>query len=165
MAVDAWRRNYAQLDILFTDVTGFEEFMVTIANNTLPDSIYGTVYRVTIGAILSIADALADLYTISTYYQSDELKSQSNALLAIIATNLSLQIILLLILHRKKDFSKKKLLREIAITLFFFRPAVDAYRVSTNYRDSEIPVENLLLVRFVCKANRRLAKRSDEGRI
>jgi len=43
-AVDAWRRNYSQLEILFNDVTGFEEFMLTIANKTLEDSIYGTVY-------------------------------------------------------------------------------------------------------------------------
>ena len=53
-AVDAWRRNYSQLEVLFTEVPGFEEFMVTIASNTLRDSIYGMVYCVTVGAILSI---------------------------------------------------------------------------------------------------------------
>jgi len=42
--------------------------MFTIASNTLRDSIYGMVYRVTVGAILSITDGVADLYVISTYY-------------------------------------------------------------------------------------------------
>jgi len=56
-AVDAWRRNYVQLEILFNEVTGFEDFMFTIARNTLRDSIYGMVYRVAVGAILSTIDA------------------------------------------------------------------------------------------------------------
>jgi len=70
-AIDAWRRNYSQLEILFTEVPGFEEFMFTIASNTLRDSIYGMVYRVTVGAILSITDGVTDLYVISTYVVSE----------------------------------------------------------------------------------------------
>ena len=31
VAIDAWRLNYIQLDVLFKDVVGFEEFMVVIA--------------------------------------------------------------------------------------------------------------------------------------
>ena len=32
VAVDAWRRQYQQLEILFKEVIGFEEFVVTLAN-------------------------------------------------------------------------------------------------------------------------------------
>ena len=70
-AVDAWRRNYSQLEILFNEVTRFEDFMVTIANKTLENSIYGMVYRVTVGAVLSITDGVTDLYVISTYVVSE----------------------------------------------------------------------------------------------
>jgi len=65
-AVDAWRRNYVQLEELFTEVIGFEAFMLTLANNTLQDSVYGTVYRVSVGAFLSMTDAATDIYVIST---------------------------------------------------------------------------------------------------
>jgi len=41
-AVDAWRRHYPQLEVLFEEVVGFEVFMVTLANSLLKDSIYGT---------------------------------------------------------------------------------------------------------------------------
>ena len=82
-AVDAWRRHYVQLKILFEEVEGFEEFMLVIANNLLRDSIYGMVLRVSIGAVLSLMDAATDIYIISTYYKSAELYGQANAMLAI----------------------------------------------------------------------------------
>ena len=60
-AVGAWRLHYAQLNILFKEVVGFEEFITLIANKTLRDSVYGTVYRVGVGALFSIVDAGKDL--------------------------------------------------------------------------------------------------------
>ena len=52
------------------------QFMLTIANNLLQDSIYGMVYRVSLGAALSTFDAATDIYVITTYYQSDKLGVQ-----------------------------------------------------------------------------------------
>ena len=43
-ALEAWRNHYRLLNSLFEEVTGFEEFMLTIASNTQRDSIYGMVY-------------------------------------------------------------------------------------------------------------------------
>ena len=40
--------------------------MLTIANNTARDSMYGMAYRVGVGAALSMIDAATDFYTIST---------------------------------------------------------------------------------------------------
>jgi len=45
-AVDAWRSNYPQLDILFDDVTGFNEFMLVIVSGLLRDNKYGMLFRV-----------------------------------------------------------------------------------------------------------------------
>ena len=50
--------------------------MFTIASNTLRDSIYGMLYRVSIGAILSITDGVTDIYVISTYVASEEKKKK-----------------------------------------------------------------------------------------
>jgi len=67
-AVDAWRLHYMQLKVLFEEVEGFEHFMLVIANNLLRDSIYGMVLRVSVGAVLSITDAVSDIYVISREY-------------------------------------------------------------------------------------------------
>jgi len=67
--------------VLFTEIPGFHEFMLVLANNTLRDSVYGTVYRVSVGALISTIDAISDVYVIAKYYQSDELTSQSYVLL------------------------------------------------------------------------------------
>jgi len=75
---------------------GFEVFIRIIANNTVRDSIHGTVYRVVVGAALSTIDTAADIYVISTYYQSKVLYGQAHALLAMISTNLFVQILMVL---------------------------------------------------------------------
>ena len=82
-AVDAWRLQYGQLEVLFEKVIGFEDFMVTLANSLLKDSFYGTAYRVTVGASLSTIDAATDIYVIATYVgerasRENENKEQSD---------------------------------------------------------------------------------------
>lgn len=64
VAVDAWRKHYAQLNVLFTEIERFDKFMELIANSTLRDSVYGTVYRVAVGAALSMIDAATDIYVL-----------------------------------------------------------------------------------------------------
>jgi len=140
-AIDAWRLHYVQLDVLFKEVVGFEEFMLVIANNTLRDSIYGMVYRVTVGAVLSTVDAATDIYVISTYYQSRELYGQANAMLSMLLGNLIIQLILVYSQYRRKTWLV--IGKEVLITMSFLRPAVDAYRVSTNHEDEEATVDPL----------------------
>ena len=82
-AISAWRLHYAQLGLLFENCEGFEAFMMVIADYTLRDSIYGMVWRVTIGAVLSTVDAATDIYVISKYY-SEGLDGQASAMLAMI---------------------------------------------------------------------------------
>jgi len=140
-AVDAWRRNYSPLEILFIEVPGFEDFMKTIASNTLRDSIYGMVFRVTVGAILSITDGVTDLYVITTYYENKALHAQANALVIMVSMSMFCQIVVGMMTHARKSWGVK--LREVLITIFFLRPAVDAYRVSTTYVDEENTVNSL----------------------
>ena len=141
VAIDAWRLNYIQLDVLFKEVVGFEEFMVVIANNLMRDSVYGTVFRVTVGAVLSTTDAVTDIYVISTYYEDEELVGQANALLAMLLGNLFVQI--LGVYSQYKNKSWLVIGKEALITMTFLRPAVDAYRVSTNHEDEEASVDQL----------------------
>jgi len=140
-AIDAWRLHYVQLDALFKEIVGFEEFMLVIANNTLQDSIYGMVYRVSVGAVLSTTDAATDIYVISTYYKSEELHGQANAMLAMLLVNIFVQLFGVLAQYMRKSWLV--IGKEAFITIMFLRPAVDAYRVSTNHEDEGVTVDAL----------------------
>ena len=141
-AVAALRGHYPQLESLFGDVVGFEEFMNTIATSLLRDNKWGMVMRVSIGAALSMVDAVTDLYVITTYYHSPGLVGQANALLIMMSLSMLGQLLLVMAQYQKKSLAVK--IRETLITLCFLRPAVDAFRVSTNHQDDETTVDPLL---------------------
>ena len=111
--------------------------MLTICQMLLAlrDSIYGTVKRVSVGAVLSMLDGVTDIYMIDKYYNSLDLRGQANVMLAMVVMNMVGQIMLVLVQYKRKSWKVK--VKEALICLFFLRPAVDAYRVSTNYKDSE----------------------------
>ena len=87
------------------------------------------------------AYAATDIYVITTYYQSEELRAQANALLAMITVNMIIQLTTVLAQYKKKSMAVK--LYEVIICPFFLHPAVDAYRVSTNHEDEEEMLDSL----------------------
>ena len=108
-------------------------------------------------------DAVTDIYVIVTYYTTEGLRGQANAMLAMIATNMGLQIFCMMVQYKKKSWGVKA--KEALICLFFLRPAVDAYRVSTNLEDDELfgnPMQEMLVnkVRYLSKCGRK-GKRSE----
>ena len=130
-------------------------------------------YRIVLGALLSTIDTLTDIYvgeksseppgerllskptltllcfqmvsrfshTVATYYSIDGLKLHAHALLVMISVNTVVQLIIVMAQYRKKRWTVK--LKEALITLFFLRPIVDAYRISTNYKDPQLTFEIL----------------------
>lgn len=131
-AVDAWRLTYPSVQPLFDDVPAIEPFLTAIANNLLRVDKLGMMFRVGSGALLSSVDAITDIVVIKSYYESagDDLTEQANALLAMIVSNTSFQILGVLAQYRNESVAVR--LREILITLAFLRPAADAYRVCRN---------------------------------
>ena len=140
VALSAWRLHYCQIEHLFF-IEGFENFMLVIVNNLLRDHAYGMVFRVSIGALLSTVDGVTDLYVIGTYFSAESLAGQATSLLVMISANVFIQLIITLLQYKKKSWWV--VLREVLITLFFLRPAVDAFRVSTNHKDSEAAFDPL----------------------
>jgi len=139
-ALEAWKLHYVQLTPLLNEIEGFSPFMLVMFNNLQRDSKYGLVFRVAVGALLSTIDATTDIYTLYTYWTAG-LKGQAMVLLAMIATNLGIQILVILAQYKNKSWKRK--FWEIIITLTFLRPIVDAYRVSTNHEDEEATVDQL----------------------
>ena len=86
-------------------------------------------------------DAVTDLYVINKYYSTPGLQGQANAMLTMIVTNMGIQTCFALGQYKKKSWKVK--VKEVVICLFFLRPVVDAYRVSTNQEDSESLVNPL----------------------
>ena len=115
--------------------------MIVIANNLLRDNKFGMMFRVSVGAFLSTVDAATDIFVISTYYK-DGLHGKANAMLAMITINMVVQLLLVLVQYKKKSWRVKD--KEMLISLFFLRPAVDAFRVSTNHKDKEANVDPLM---------------------
>ena len=101
---------------------------------------YGLVWRVGVGALLSSVDAATDIYVVGTYY-SEGLNGQANAMLGMISANLIVQLLIVLAQYQKKRWTVK--LKEAIITLLFLRPIVDAYRISTNHDDEEATIDLL----------------------
>ena len=99
------------------------------------------IWRVSVGAALSMLDAATDIFVIVSYYNTDVLRGQANAMLAMIATNMGFQTIMVLGQYKKKSWKVK--VKEVLVCLFFLRPAVDAHRVSTNYKDAETTLDPL----------------------
>ena len=100
------------------------------------------IWRVSVGAAFSMLDAVTDIFVISNYYNTEGLHGQANAMLAMIATNMGVQIVILLAQYRKKSWHVK--VKEVLTCLLFLRPIVDAYRVSRNYEDTEATVDPLV---------------------
>ena len=103
--------------------------------------------------------AATDIYVITTYYQSPELVIQARALLGMMVANLAVQLTIILAIYKKKSMMVK--FREALISLLFLRPAVDAYRVSTNHED-ESTFGNTL-AEMICNKGAELATESIPG--
>jgi len=114
---------------------------VLLLNNIMRKSRYGVMFRVCTGATLSTIDAATDISVIATYYNNPKLVGKAHALLAMLAANVIIQSIYVLTQFSKKDMATK--IKEWVITLLFLRPAVDAYRVSTNHQDGDEAVDSL----------------------
>ena len=101
---------------------------------------YGLVWRVGVGALLSSVDAATDIYVVRTYYR-EGLHGQANAMLGMICANLAIQLLIVIGQYQNKRWTVK--LKEAWITLLFLRPIVDAFRISTNHDDDKTTIDPL----------------------
>ena len=92
------------------------------------------MWRIVVGALLSSVDAATDIYMVKKYF-SEGLNQKADAMIVMIVTNLGMQLIIVICQYKKKSWQVK--VKEVLICLLFLRPIVDAFRVSTNCKDSE----------------------------
>ena len=89
---------------------------------------------------LTTVDTVTDVYMIYLY-KVNGLHSNANTMIAMIATNVVIQLLLaLLVVYKKKGWKTK--LKEVLITILFLRPFVDAWRVNQKRNDAETIVDS-----------------------
>jgi len=94
----------------------------------------GLAKRVTLGALLSIADMITDMRVINNYQVSGN-TSGANSLIAMIGSSLAAQLLMAYAQNKKK--SKGVKLREFVFIVTCLKPGVDAYRVATGHDDKD----------------------------
>ena len=90
---------------------------------------------------MSTVDAATDIYVLGTYYSAEGLQKQANVMLSLICVNMGVQIFVLLGQHKRKNWKVK--MKKVLISLLFFRPIVDAFRLSTNHKDPDAVFDSL----------------------
>ena len=68
-------------------------------------------------------------------YFSEGLEGSATSMVILLSTNTFIQMLCVLAVYQKKNWKRQA--QEILITIFFLRPFVDCYRVSTNLKDEE----------------------------
>jgi len=89
---------------------------------------------------LTTVDTMTDVYMIYLYKENG-LHSNANTMIAMISTNVAIQLLTVLAVNKKKGW--RKVLKEGLITLLFIRPFVDAWRVHNKHKDSETTTDPL----------------------
>lgn len=131
-AVDEWILRYPALTQLDREEPSFRPMMDQLGARLLGEVAWGTKFRVTVGASLSILDLVSDLNVVILYLEGDGeagLKGYAMVLLAMVVVTLLLQI---LIAYIQANGNRRELLVEAVLVVSGLKPAVDAYRVSSN---------------------------------
>jgi len=120
---------------LLSILTNSTQFVLpTHAQHLLASSNMGLAKRVTLGALLSIADMITDMRVINNYQVSGN-TSGANSLIAMIGSSLAAQLLMAYAQNKKK--SKGVKLREFVFIVTCLKPGVDAYRVATGHDDKD----------------------------
>jgi hypothetical protein len=133
-AVDTWISSQVALVELDAQHKWFRSFMYSVALRVIKSSDLGMKSRVIFGAGLSLFDMASDIYMIYVFWTTDEIKLAIATLCMILAST-ALQVVLVLGATTKMKTSTK--IFEIAIVLTCMKPAVDAFRVATDWQSDE----------------------------
>ena len=126
-AVDEFLATYLAMDVMAQRQVWFRPMLETIAKRRMARAPLGLKLRLTVGAVLSIADMLSDLFNIVQMFLAGQILG-AYALLAMILASLASQIALVVIQNSHRG--KRVLAWEILLVLSLFKAGVDAIRVA-----------------------------------
>ncbi|GMH61523.1 hypothetical protein TrLO_g13384 [Triparma laevis f. longispina] len=130
--VDQWRLQNRAIKQLMETHGWFEPFVLVISKGIVKTAAWGLMWRVTVGAILSLSDLGTDLIVLNQFWNGGpEMEAYRDASITSLAVSILLQCVMVLIQNRKRGLMR--LAREMAIVLIGLKAPVDAYRVAMGF--------------------------------
>ena len=128
-AVDDLLVKYPALAVMAQQHAWFRPMVETIAKRRLASAPFGLKLRLGIGAGLSTADMLSDIYSIVGMLQAGPAFG-AYGMIAMIGACLALQLLLCIL--QNKHRGRDTLVKELCIVLSLAKPGVDAVRVASG---------------------------------
>ncbi|GMH90895.1 hypothetical protein TrVE_jg6110 [Triparma verrucosa] len=128
--VDQWRLKYPAVSSLAASNRFFIPMIETISAALLKKATWGLIYRVSIGAGISLIDFSSDLLMLVSYFQvGSYFYFQWN--LAFIGSCIFIQS-LLVMNNRTWNFKVREMWLELILVVTFLKPAVDSWRIAVG---------------------------------
>ncbi|GMH55451.1 hypothetical protein TL16_g01910 [Triparma laevis f. inornata] len=129
--VDQWRGQNPAVGELMDEHNWVEQMMLVLSKGIVKTAAWGLMWRVTLGAVLSLGDLVTDLIVLKRFfYGGDEMMAYRDASIACLATSIIGQMILVAVQNRKKGMLR--ILKEVVIIVMGMKAAADAYRVASG---------------------------------
>ncbi|GMH92016.1 hypothetical protein TrST_g565 [Triparma strigata] len=127
--VDQWRIQNRAVKELMEKQVWFEPMVVVLGQGIVKTAAWGLMFRVIVGAVLSVTDLASDLFVLKQFWNGGkEMLVFRNATFASLTMSMGLQVLWVLIQYRKTELRRQT--REILVVLTGMKAAADAYRVA-----------------------------------
>jgi hypothetical protein len=133
-AVDNWVSTQVALRELDEEYVWFRPFVYAIGLHIINSSNLGMKARVIIGGALSFFDMASDIYVMIMFWGSNQ-KAFAVATFVMMAVCMFIQVVL--VLSATSKMKKSTRFVEVLFVITCAKPAVDAYRVATDWQTEE----------------------------
>ncbi|GMI11784.1 hypothetical protein TrVE_jg8632 [Triparma verrucosa] len=141
--VDQWRVQNRAVKELMESYDWFQPMMVELSKGIVKTAAWGLMWRVTLGAVLSVSDLATDLFVLKQFWDGGEaLLLYRNAQLASLSASIGLQLMFVVGQNRKKGLMR--ILKESLIVLPNSCQKPD--RTEVNGRKTVPPLERLKFI-------------------
>ena len=124
-----WKMQNRAMVELFEKHKWMEALVLTISQAVLKTAPWGLVWRVFMGAALSLLDIASDINVIFLYMRTSSQSIYGWQLLAMVILNLLMQIVVVVVQHKR---NLKEVFKEVLFVVTFIKPGVDALRVASG---------------------------------
>ncbi|GMI06345.1 hypothetical protein TrVE_jg7701 [Triparma verrucosa] len=127
--VNEWRIQNRAVKELMEEQIWFEPMMVILGQGIVKTAAWGLMFRVIVGAFLSVTDLATNLFVLKQFWDGGKAQlAFRNASLASISVCIGLQLLMVVGQNRKKGMLR--ILKECLIVLTGGKAPLDAYRVA-----------------------------------
>lgn len=130
--IDLWKIQNRAVKELMEKYAWFEPMAVVIGKGIVKTAAWGLIWRVTVGAMLSMSDLGTDIVILKQFWEGGKaLKTFRDLSLGSLVMSIGLQITIVIPAQYRK-MGWRRMLKEMAIVLSGLKPAWDAYKVANG---------------------------------